>query len=45
MTRKAIIVGVNSQSNKYVIDNSQTLVTSGGTAGYCMITVPFDSNY
>ena len=40
-----IIVGVNSQSNKYVIDNSQTLVTSGGTAGYCMITVPFDSNY
>ncbi|MCG3681947.1 Eco57I restriction-modification methylase domain-containing protein [Aliarcobacter butzleri] len=40
-----IIVGVNSQANKYVIDKSRTLVTSGGTAGYCMLTLPIDSNY
>lgn len=35
-----IIVGVLSQGNKYAIDYYQTLISSGGTAGYCMITLP-----
>ncbi|MDR1200486.1 MAG: Eco57I restriction-modification methylase domain-containing protein [Tannerellaceae bacterium] len=35
-----IIVGVLSVGNKYAIDFSHTLVSSGGTAGYCMITPP-----
>jgi type I restriction-modification system DNA methylase subunit len=35
-----IIVGVLSQGNKYAIDYSGTLISSGGTAGYCMITLP-----
>lgn len=35
-----IIVGVLSQGNKYAIDYHGTLISSGGTAGYCMITLP-----
>ena len=35
-----IIVGVLSQGNKYAIDYFGTLISSGGTAGYCMITLP-----
>ncbi|MDA3837479.1 MAG: Eco57I restriction-modification methylase domain-containing protein [Candidatus Delongbacteria bacterium] len=35
-----IIVGVLSQGNKYAIDYYGTLISSGGTAGYCMITLP-----
>lgn len=35
-----IVVGVLSKGNKYAIDNSKTLVSSGGTAGYCMIAFP-----
>lgn len=35
-----IIVGVLSQGNKYAIDYHSTLISSGGTAGYCMITLP-----
>ena len=35
-----IVVGVLSKGNKYAIDNSKTLVSSGGTAGYCMIAIP-----
>ena len=35
-----IIVGVLSQGNKYAIDCNGTLISSGGTAGYCMITLP-----
>lgn len=35
-----IIVGVLSQGDKYAIDYERTLISSGGTAGYCMITVP-----
>ena len=35
-----IIVGVLSQGNKYAIDFHGTLISSGGTAGYCMITLP-----
>ena len=35
-----IIVGVLAQGNKYAIDYSGTLISSGGTAGYSMITLP-----
>jgi len=35
-----IIVGVLSQGNKYTIDYHGALISSGGTAGYCMITLP-----
>ena len=40
-----IIVGVLSQGNKYAIDYYGTLISSGGTAGYCMITLPDDCQY
>ena len=40
-----IIVGVLSQGNKYAIDYFGTLISSGGTAGYCMITLPEESPY
>ena len=40
-----IIVGVLAQSDKYAIDKNGTLVSSGGTAGYCLISIPTDSNY
>jgi len=40
-----IIVGVLAQSNKYAIDYFGTLISSGGTAGYCMITLPDDFLY
>lgn len=40
-----IIVGVLSQGNKYAIDYYGTLISSGGTAGYCMITLPDNFPY
>ena len=40
-----IIVGVLAQSDKYAIDKQGTLVSSGGTAGYCLISLPSDSKY
>ena len=40
-----IIVGVMSQGNKYAIDYFRTLISSGGTAGYCMITLPTNCEY
>ena len=40
-----IIVGVLSQGNKYAIDYHGTLISSGGTAGYCMITLPDSCRY
>ncbi len=40
-----IIVGVLSQGDKYAIDYHHTLISSGGTAGYCMITLPTDCKY
>lgn len=40
-----IIVGVLSQGNKYSIDNKRTFISSGGTAGYCYINLPDNSNY
>jgi len=42
---RKIIVGVLSVGNKYAIDNYKTLISSGGTAGYCMITLPEDCKY
>lgn len=40
-----IIVGVLSQGDKYAIDYHATLISSGGTAGYCMITLPTHFEY
>ncbi len=40
-----IIVGVLAKGNKYAIDYFGTLISSGGTAGYCMITLPDDFSY
>ena len=40
-----IIVGVLAKGNKYAIDYFGTLISSGGTAGYCMITLPDDFPY
>jgi hypothetical protein len=35
-----IIVGVLSVGDKYAIDIYGTLISSGGTAGYCVVAVP-----
>ena len=43
--REKIVIGVNSQGNKYPIDLSHTLHTAGGTAGYCSIYLPEGSEY
>jgi type I restriction-modification system DNA methylase subunit len=40
-----IIVGVLSQGDKYAIDFHGTLISSGGTAGYCMVTLPKECQY
>lgn len=40
-----IIVGVLSIGNKYAIDTHGTLISSGGTAGYCVIAMPSESRY
>lgn len=40
-----IIVGVLSTGDKYAVDSFSTFVSSGGTAGYCMIALPEDSPY
>lgn len=40
-----IIVGVLSVGDKYAIDIYGTLISSGGTAGYCVIAVPEASEY
>lgn len=40
-----IIVGVLAQAEKYAIDKYGTLVSSGGTAGYCLISIPPDCPY
>lgn len=40
-----MIVGVLAQSNKYAIDKQGTLVSSGGTAGYCLVSLPSDCKY
>ncbi len=40
-----IIVGVLSVGDKYAIDIHGTLISSGGTAGYCVVAVPKTSEY
>jgi hypothetical protein len=40
-----IVVGVLSQGDKYAIDTNHTFISSGGTAGYCMITMPERTPY
>jgi len=40
-----IIVGVLSTGGKYAIDTYGTFISSGGTAGYCIIAVPENSKY
>jgi len=40
-----IIVGVLSVGDKYAIDIHGTLISSGGTAGYCVVAIPTDSEY
>jgi len=40
-----IIVGVLSVGDKYAIDVHGTLISSGGTAGYCVVAVPETSDY
>ncbi|MFA7360458.1 MAG: Eco57I restriction-modification methylase domain-containing protein [Candidatus Kapaibacterium sp.] len=40
-----IIVGVLSVGDKYAIDIYGTLISSGGTAGYCVVALPIDSKY
>lgn len=34
-----------SLSDKYAIDKKGTLVSSGGTAGYCLVSTPADCQY
>lgn len=43
--KEKMIVGVLSQADKYAIDTNETFVTSGGTAGYCMVRVPEEKHY
>lgn len=40
-----LIVGVLSKGNKYAVDVFGTLISSGGTAGYCVVALPQNSNY
>ena len=40
-----IIVGVLSVGDKYAIDIHGTLISSGGTAGYCVVAVPETLEY
>ena len=40
-----IVVGVLSTGEKYPIDKNKTIVSSGGTAGYCIIAIPKSCNY
>lgn len=40
-----IIVGILSKGDKYAIDLNKTFIASGGTAGYCAIRLPSDSQY
>lgn len=40
-----IIVGVLSVGDKYAIDTHGTLISSGGTAGYCVVAIPSESDY
>ena len=43
--KQKLIVGVMSQGDKYAIDNNGTIVSSGGTAGYCVVSIPSNLQY
>ena len=43
--KQKLIVGVMSQGDKYAIDNMGTIISSGGTAGYCVVSIPSDLRY
>lgn len=43
--KQKLIVGVMSQGDKYAVDDKGTIVSSGGTAGYCVISIPSDLPY
>jgi hypothetical protein len=40
-----IIVGILSIGDKYAVDTYGTLISSGGTAGYCVVALPENSDY
>ena len=40
-----IIVGVLSVGDKYAIDIHESLISSGGTAGYCVVAIPTILDY
>ncbi|MDQ0477470.1 Eco57I restriction-modification methylase domain-containing protein [Chryseobacterium sp. MDT2-18] len=40
-----IVVGILSAGEKYPIDKNKTIVSSGGTAGYCIIALPDNCEY
>lgn len=42
---RKIVVGIMSQGNKYAIDETMTFISSGGTAGYCIVVLPEKSQY
>ena len=44
-SEEKIVVGVLSTGDKYVLDNTKAIVSSGGTAGYCIISLSNDSLY
>lgn len=43
--KEKIILGVLSSGDKYAVDNYGTLFTSGGTAGYCAVTLSEKLDY
>ena len=43
--KQKMIVGIMSQGDKYAIDDKGTIVSSGGTAGYCVVSIPSDLQY
>lgn len=40
-----VIIKINPNISEESLDNNKTLVSSGGTAGYCMISIPQESPY
>lgn len=43
--KEKLIVGILSRGDKYAVDTYGTLISSGGTAGYCVIALPQNSSY
>lgn len=44
-SKEKIVVGVLSKGESYPIDKNKTIVSSGGTAGYCIIAIPDSCEY